>query len=69
MLLVSVVCSDPECAEERELAVPDLDAIDDDVCECGHGFVVIAVSELDQAPGGSVVELPARRRRSDRRAA
>lgn len=70
MLLVTVVCSDPECAEEREVAVPDLDAIDDDICECGHGFVVVTVSELDQTPsGGSVVELPARRRRSDRRAA
>lgn len=70
MFLVTVVCSDPECAEEREVAVEDLDAVDDDICECGHGFVVVAVSELDERPsGGSVVELPARQRRSDRRAA
>ena len=70
MLLVEVVCSDPECAEEREVAVEDLDAIDDTVCDCSHGFVVVAVSELDQAEApGAVISLPGRRRSQTRRAA
>jgi hypothetical protein len=69
MFLVTVVCSDPDCLEEREVAIEGLDAIESHVCECGHGFVVVAVSELDEAPrGASVVALP-RRRRSNRRAA
>ena len=70
MLLVKVVCSDPECIEEREIAVEDLDQIDASVCDCGHGFAVVAVSELDQgARPGSVVSLPERGRGQTRRAA
>jgi hypothetical protein len=69
MLLVTVVCSDPECAEERELALENLDAIDDTVCDCSHGFVVVAVSELEQDRSGSVITLPERRRSQSRRAA
>jgi hypothetical protein len=67
MFLVTIVCSDPECIEEREVAVEDLDAVDGYVCECGHGFVVVSVSELDQR--GAVVRLPERRPVSQRRAA
>ena len=70
MLLVTVVCSDPECAEERKVAVKDLDATDETVCDCGHGLVVVAVSELDEpARSGSVVSLPDRRTSPTRRAA
>ena len=70
MLLVTVVCSDPECIEEHEIVVEDLDAVDATVCNCGHGFVAVAVSELDEAPrGGSVVELPGRHHVANRRAA
>jgi hypothetical protein len=70
MLLVTVACSDPECIEEREIAVTELDALDAHGCECGHGFVVVAVSELDEpARSGSVVDLPERRVAPRRRAA
>jgi hypothetical protein len=70
MLLVTVVCSDPECAEERELAVEDLDAVDASVCDCGYGFAIVAVSELDQTQrSGSLISLPERRRAPSRRAA
>jgi hypothetical protein len=70
MLLVKVVCSDPECVEEREVELADLDALDDTVCDCGHGFMVVAVSELDE-PGqkGSLISLPERRGAPSRRAA
>jgi len=70
VLLVTVLCSDPACTEERELVVDELDGVDATVCECGHGFVVISVSEVEEAPRGArVVSLPARRRESSRRAA
>jgi hypothetical protein len=69
MLLVTVVCSDPECIEEREVLVEDLDAIDATVCDCSHGFVVVSVSEHDRGDApASVIELP-RRRAQARRAA
>jgi hypothetical protein len=70
MLLVTVICSDPECAEEREVVVEDLDRIDDQICDCGHGFVVVSVAEAGEAPrAAAVIELPDRRRRPTRRAA
>lgn len=69
-MLVTVVCSDPECIEEREVVVEDLDAVDRYVCDCGHGFVVVAVSELDEGDRpGSLISLPSRRRSQTRRAA
>jgi hypothetical protein len=72
MLLAMLACSDPGCYEEREVAVGDLEELDGLVCECGHGFVLISVSELRE-PGRAVVALAPRRsgpaRRPDRRAA
>jgi hypothetical protein len=70
MLLVTVLCSDPECVEEREIVLVDLDAIDGHACDCGHGFVVVAVSEVDEPKQpGALVSLPERRRQPRRRAA
>jgi hypothetical protein len=70
MFLVTIVCSDPECIEEREIAVDDLDAIEGYVCECGHGFVVVTVSELNEPPqAGSLIPLPDREPAPSRRAA
>jgi len=70
MLLVTVACSDPECVEEREIAVEELDGVDAYFCDCGHGFVVVAVSGLDEAPREApVVSLPTRQRGPSRRAA
>jgi hypothetical protein len=43
MFLVRVVCSDPACLEELEFVVERLEEVDRDVCECGHGFVVVSV--------------------------
>ena len=67
MLLTKIVCSDPECIEEIEVAVERLEELDGFVCECGFGFVLMDVSELGE-PAGSVVSLPARRP-AERRAA
>jgi hypothetical protein len=44
MFLVTIVCSDPNCLEEREIAVSELDAVDAQACDCGHGFVLMSVS-------------------------
>jgi hypothetical protein len=70
MLLVTVVCSDPECAEEGEIPVEDLDAMDAMFCECGYGFAVVAVSELNEPDrSGSLISLPKRRPAPKRHAA
>jgi hypothetical protein len=44
MFLVTIICSDPNCFEEREIAVDELGAVDGEACECGHGFVLVSVS-------------------------
>jgi hypothetical protein len=68
MFLIQIVCSDPECTEEREIAVEDLAEVEEMACECSHVFVVITVSELAE-PTGSVISLPERGRQATRRAA
>jgi hypothetical protein len=68
MLLARIVCSDPRCPEELEVAIEGLEDLDGFVCECGFGFQLMDVAELREA-GGSVIALPARRRAPERRAA
>jgi hypothetical protein len=68
MLLVTILCSDPDCDEEREIAVERLSELDGFSCECGHGFVLAAVAELREA-GGEVIAIGPRRARAARRAA
>jgi hypothetical protein len=70
MLLVTVMCSDPQCVEEREIAVVELDELHEHPCDCGYGFVVVSVSALAETPrSGSLISLPDRRRPPSRRAA
>jgi Na+-transporting NADH:ubiquinone oxidoreductase subunit NqrD len=70
MFLLTIVCSDPDCVEEREIAVDEIDAVDAYACDCGYGFVVVAVSEIrEPARSGSLVSLPERRRAPSRKAA
>lgn len=63
MWQVTVVCS--SCAEEREVVVESLDDVEREVCECGYGFVTLAVSSFEPvyAEKGELIEL---RRRRDR---
>ncbi len=68
MLLARIVCSDPQCPEELEVEIDDLDELDGFVCECDYGFVLMEVAEVRQA-GGSLHRLPSRGRRPERRAA
>ncbi len=62
MLQVTVVCS--SCAEESDVLVEDLDAVEREVCECGYSFVVLSVAEFEpvEIRGGQLIEL---RRRAD----
>ena len=50
MWMVAVICSEPECWEEREIAVERLDELHGFGCECGAGFMVLTVSELAAVP-------------------
>ena len=70
MLLARIICSDAACTEELEVTIESLDQVDRYLCDCGHGFVLLTVSELREAPArGVVVTLPERRRARARRAA
>jgi hypothetical protein len=68
VFLAQIICSDPVCTEELEVTIENLDELDGFLCDCGHGFVLLTVSELRDV-SGVVVSLPERRRVSGRRAA
>ncbi|MDP9188230.1 MAG: hypothetical protein M3O25_03160 [Actinomycetota bacterium] len=59
MLLAKIVCSDPDCTEELEIAVDRLVHLDGYTCECGHGFVLVSVSERRQ-PSCEIVSIATR---------
>ena len=70
MLLARIICSDADCTEELEVTVENLDELDRFLCDCGHGFVLVTVSEHREEPArGQLVELPRRRASGTRRAA
>lgn len=68
MLLARIDCSDPGCEGELEIVIEELDELHGLACECGHGFVLAAVSELapDEA---KVVSIQFRQGRALRRLA
>ncbi|MGH2956442.1 MAG: hypothetical protein ACRDL6_05535 [Solirubrobacterales bacterium] len=69
MLLAKIVCSDPDCPEEAEVAIDHVRELEGRVCECGFGFVLMQISEL-RRPGGEVIAIATRREApSQRRAA
>lgn len=47
MWIVELACSDPDCAEEREVVITDLDELDELVCDCGCCLVTIAVATFE----------------------
>jgi hypothetical protein len=60
VLLAKIVCSDPGCTEEAEVAIAHVRELEGRVCECGFGFVLTQISELAE-PGGQVVSIATRR--------
>jgi hypothetical protein len=55
MLLVNVICSDEDCAEEIEAVVETMEQVGDIVCECDYSTVLLSVADLDT--GAQVIEL------------
>ena len=55
MYIVNVICSDEDCAEEIEAVVETMEEVDDIVCECEYGTVLLQVADLDT--GAKVIEL------------
>jgi hypothetical protein len=55
--MVHVACSD--CPEELEIVVDELGELDGLGCECGYGFDLVSISEVELVPprGGEVIEL------------
>ncbi len=51
MWMARIICSNGQCEEEREVVVDGLNDLDDLACECGCGFVLIAVSALTAVHG------------------
>jgi hypothetical protein len=51
MLIASLICSDPDCAQERDVVAASLDAVDREApcCDCGCTLVVLAVSGWEPA--------------------
>jgi hypothetical protein len=47
MWIVRVVCSDPECAEEQEIVVAELDEVEAVVCECECCVVAVSVAGFE----------------------
>ncbi|MGE0065981.1 MAG: hypothetical protein AB7T48_01390 [Solirubrobacterales bacterium] len=46
MWLIQVTCSDPECAEDFEVLVEDLNEVEEAVCECEACVVVLSVANF-----------------------
>lgn len=55
MFIVTIACSDTECAEEFERVIASLEEIDDIMCECDCGTALVSIAELDT--GAEVVKL------------
>jgi hypothetical protein len=57
-----VVCS--SCAEEDEVVVADLDALEREACSCGYSYVVLSVASFEPvySERAELIELPARRK-------
>jgi hypothetical protein len=55
MYVVNVICSDEDCAEEIEAVVETMEEVDDIVCECEFGTVLLSIADLDT--GAQVIEL------------
>ena len=47
MWVAHVICSARDCYEELEIVAEDLEEIERVGCDCGHGFVVLSISEVE----------------------
>ena len=42
-----IACSGPGCEAELELLIDDLRELDGVVCDCGYGYTLVAVVEVE----------------------
>lgn len=47
--LAHMICSGRGCLEELEVVVDEVGDVDRFGCVCGHGFVLLSVSEVELA--------------------
>ena len=47
MWIAQVLCSGQECTEEIEVVVESLDELAGLACDCGYGFMLVRVSEVE----------------------
>ena len=47
MLQVTLLCSDEDCAELREVVVESLDELDGLACDCGYGLIALRICEVE----------------------
>lgn len=45
--LAHIICSGRDCLEELEVVIAELDELDRLGCDCGHGFVLLSISEVE----------------------
>ena len=41
-----LICSGADCYAEIEVAIDSLDELDGLCCDCGHGYILLTISEL-----------------------
>jgi hypothetical protein len=47
MFVINVVCSDPDCSEELDVFVAELEEADSVACECGHCVATLSVASFE----------------------
>jgi hypothetical protein len=47
MWIAHLLCSGPDCTEEVEVVIDDLDELDRVGCSCGHTFLLLTVSDVE----------------------
>jgi hypothetical protein len=45
--IAHVICSGRDCDEELEVVIAELEELDRLGCDCGHGFVLLSISEVE----------------------
>jgi hypothetical protein len=47
VFVARIVCSGQTCTQELELVVDDLEELEGISCDCGYGFLLLEVAEIE----------------------
>lgn len=50
MFEARIICSGADCEEELEVLIEDLSELDGLVCECGYGFELLWITQVELLP-------------------